>query len=62
MSGKNNKNEKERIEMIRIGLRMATEKDKSLVVAFDYALDKDEHIKLKREEKRRKDNKSNIGQ
>ena len=37
--------------MIRIGLRMATEKEKSLVIAFDYALDKDEHIKLKREEK-----------
>ena len=37
--------------MERISLRMATEKDKSLAVAFDYALDKDEHIELKREEK-----------
>ncbi|MEQ9265823.1 MAG: GNAT family N-acetyltransferase [Balneolaceae bacterium] len=37
--------------MERIGLRIATKKDKSLVVAFDYALDKIEHIELKREEK-----------
>lgn len=37
--------------MERIGLRMATKKDTSLVVAFDYALDKVEHIEQKREEK-----------
>jgi hypothetical protein len=36
---------------MNVSLRLATKKDKSLVVAFDYALDKDEHIKLKREEK-----------
>ncbi|MEM1134996.1 MAG: GNAT family N-acetyltransferase [Bacteroidota bacterium] len=46
-----NQNERTIIEMERIGLRMATKKDKSLVVTFDYALDKDEHIELKREEK-----------
>ena len=37
--------------MVKISLRLATEKDKSLVVAFDYALDKVQHIELKREEK-----------
>lgn len=37
--------------MKRIGLRMATKKDKSWVVALDYALDQDEHIQLSREEK-----------
>ena len=37
--------------MEKVSLRLATKKDKSLAIAFDYALDKDEHIKLKREEK-----------
>jgi RimJ/RimL family protein N-acetyltransferase len=37
--------------MINNVLREAKIKDKSLVVALDYAHDKDEHIKLKREEK-----------
>lgn len=35
----------------KISLRLASQKDKSLAVAFDYVLDKEEHIKLKREEK-----------
>jgi RimJ/RimL family protein N-acetyltransferase len=39
------------IDMEKISLRLAIEKDSSLVVAFDYALDKEQHIKLKREEK-----------
>ena len=34
-----------------ISLRKATVKDKTLVVAFDYNLNKVEHIELKREEK-----------
>ncbi|MEM7110705.1 MAG: GNAT family N-acetyltransferase [Bacteroidota bacterium] len=34
-----------------ISLRKATVKDKTLVVAFDYHLNKVEHIELKREEK-----------
>ncbi|NBC25049.1 MAG: GNAT family N-acetyltransferase [Bacteroidetes bacterium] len=38
-------------KMKKIGLRMATKKDKSWVVALDYALDQDEHIELSREEK-----------
>jgi RimJ/RimL family protein N-acetyltransferase len=37
--------------MENISLREATIEDKSLVVEFDYNLDKDEHIELKREEK-----------
>jgi RimJ/RimL family protein N-acetyltransferase len=37
--------------MEKVSLNLATKKDKSLVVAIDYALDKDEHIELKREEK-----------
>jgi RimJ/RimL family protein N-acetyltransferase len=37
--------------MEKISLKLAVKKDKSLVVAFDYAHDKEEHIKLKREEK-----------
>jgi len=37
--------------MEKVSVRFATEKDRSLAVAFDYALDKDEHIKLKREDK-----------
>jgi RimJ/RimL family protein N-acetyltransferase len=37
--------------MEKVTLKKATEKDKSLAVAIDYALDKDEHIELKREEK-----------
>ncbi len=37
--------------MERISLRMATIKDKSLVIAFAYFLDKDEYFELKREEK-----------
>lgn len=36
--------------MEEISLRLATEEDKSLVVAIDYALNKDEHVELKREE------------
>jgi len=35
----------------KISLRIATKKEKPLVLAFDYALDKDEYIELKREEK-----------
>ena len=57
VSGKD-QNQKAIIQMERIGLRVATKKDKLLVVAFDYALDKDQHIELKRED-RRKNNKSN---
>jgi F0F1-type ATP synthase alpha subunit len=34
-----------------IKLRKATYNDKSIVVDFDYRLDKNEHIKLNREEK-----------
>ncbi len=41
--------------MEKISLRMATNKDKSLVVALDYDLDKDQHIEQKMG---RKDNKS----
>ena len=37
--------------MERIGLRMATKRDKSWLVALDYALDKKEHIELRRKEK-----------
>ena len=37
--------------MKKVNLRLAAKKDESLVVSIDYALDKDEHIKLKREEK-----------
>ena len=37
--------------MEKISLKPATKQDKSLVVSFDYALDKDEHIKLNREAK-----------
>jgi RimJ/RimL family protein N-acetyltransferase len=37
--------------MEKVSIKLATENDKSLVIAFDYALDKDEHIKLNREEK-----------
>ena len=37
--------------MEKISLRIATKKEKPLVLAFDYALDKDEYIELKREEK-----------
>ena len=37
--------------METISLRKATTKDKTLVVDFDYNLDKVEHIELKREEK-----------
>lgn len=37
--------------MENIRLRKATSKDKAIVVDFDYRLDKDEHIKLNREEK-----------
>lgn len=37
--------------MENIRLRKATSKDKSIVVDFDYRLDKDEHIKFNREEK-----------
>lgn len=37
--------------MENIGLRKATNRDKAIVVDFDYSLDKDEHIKLNREEK-----------
>lgn len=37
--------------MENIRLRKATYNDKSIVVDFDYRLDKNEHIKLKREEK-----------
>lgn len=39
------------MEMKSVALRIATEKDLPLVVAFDYALDKEEHIEWKREEK-----------
>ena len=37
--------------MENIGLRKATNRDKAIVVDFDYGLDKDEHLKLNREEK-----------
>jgi len=37
--------------MEKISLRLATKNDSSVVVAIDYALNKEEHIKLKREEK-----------
>lgn len=37
--------------MENIKLRKATSKDKTIVVDFDYRLNKDEHIKLNREEK-----------
>jgi len=37
--------------MENIKLRKANIKDKSIVIGFDYRLDKDEHIKLNREEK-----------
>ena len=37
--------------MKNIRLRKATIKDKAIIVDFDYKLDKDEHIKLNREEK-----------
>jgi RimJ/RimL family protein N-acetyltransferase len=37
--------------MEKVSLRLATKQDKSLAVAFDYALDKVGHIKLNREEK-----------
>ena len=37
--------------MENISLRKATRKDRAIVVDFDYSLDKDEHIKLNREEK-----------
>ncbi|QNL22208.1 GNAT family N-acetyltransferase [Hyphobacterium sp. CCMP332] len=37
--------------MENIRLRKATIKDKEIVVDFDYSLDKEEHIKLNREEK-----------
>ena len=37
--------------MENISLRKATSKDRAIVVDFDYSLDKDEHIKLNREEK-----------
>jgi RimJ/RimL family protein N-acetyltransferase len=37
--------------MENIGLRKATNRDKAIVVDFDYSLDKDEHLKLNREEK-----------
>lgn len=37
--------------MESISLRKATLNDKTIVVDFDYRLDKDEHIKLNREEK-----------
>lgn len=37
--------------MENIRLRKATSKDIAIVVDFDYSLDKDEHIKLNREEK-----------
>jgi RimJ/RimL family protein N-acetyltransferase len=37
--------------MENISLRKATLKDRAIVVDFDYSLDKDEHIKLNREEK-----------
>lgn len=33
-----------------MNLRLATKKDKAIAVAIDYALNKDEHIDLKREE------------
>lgn len=37
--------------MENISLRKATSKDRAIVVDFDYSLDKEEHIKLNREEK-----------
>ncbi len=37
--------------MENVRLRKATLEDKSIVVGFDYRLDKDEHIKLNRKEK-----------
>jgi RimJ/RimL family protein N-acetyltransferase len=37
--------------MKNIILRKATSKDRAIVVDFDYSLDKEEHIKLNREEK-----------
>ena len=37
--------------MEKVSVRLATKKDKSLAVAFDYALDKEQHIELKRKEK-----------
>jgi hypothetical protein len=37
--------------MENIRLRKATINNKPIVVGFDYRLDKDEHIKLNREEK-----------
>lgn len=37
--------------MENIRVRKATSKDLAIVVDFDYSLDKDEHIKLNREEK-----------
>jgi len=40
--------------MKNIRLRKATSKDKSIVVNFDYRLDKEEHVKLNREEKIKK--------
>lgn len=38
-----------KLDMALVSLRLATKRDKSLAVAFDYALDKDQHIELKRE-------------
>ncbi|MDR2173706.1 MAG: hypothetical protein LBE32_05830 [Burkholderiales bacterium] len=37
--------------MGKAGLRLATKNDEPLVLAFDYAHDKDEYAELKREEK-----------
>ena len=37
--------------MGKVSLRLATQEDKLLAVAFDYALDKEGHIELQREEK-----------
>jgi len=37
--------------MEKVALRLATQQDKSLAVAFDYAFDKCDHVKLNRETK-----------
>ena len=37
--------------MERVSLKLATKKDKSLAIAIDYALDNEQHVLLKREEK-----------
>ena len=38
------------MDMGQVRLRLATKEDRSLIVAFDCALDKDQHVELKREE------------